>query len=447
MSSDSAEPQATKIRWLIVAMLMGFTFLGHFNRVSISVAGTERFIKPGGLDMEQMGLVYSAFLLVYTLSMLPGGWIIDRLGPRWALAGMGLGMGTCVALTGALGWTGIPIAGMLVPLLMIRGIAGGMSVPLHPAAARSVSLWLPLSSRTTANGLVTAGALIGIAVCFPVFGKLMDHFDWPRAFVICGVAMIAYSLAWLALSSDSVIDHPWTNSAERGMVQLADQPAPQTRSTWREFLDLFRNRNLVLLTLSYAALSYFMYLFFYWLGAYFEKTLNLPVEDCRNATMTVHLAMAVGMVIGGIGTDFLGRKVGRRWGCRGIAMLGMSLSALLAWKGLSIADPTQVVWYFAFALGSLGLVEGIFWTAAPQLEPRNGGLAGAFLNTIGNAGGLTAPYLTPVIASNFSWNAAIAVACCSCGIGAILWLWIDIDPNAERISVHAPDVTAPEVVI
>src|SRR5262245_23280683 len=97
------ERRAVIARWLIVLMLMGFAFLGHFNRVSISVAGTERFIGHG-IDEEQMGMVYSAFLLVYTICMLPGGWVIDRVGPRLALTGMGLGMGFCVVLTGALGW-------------------------------------------------------------------------------------------------------------------------------------------------------------------------------------------------------------------------------------------------------------------------------------------------------------------------------------------------------
>src|SRR5947207_15210964 len=101
--------KSPNVRWLIVALLVGFTFLGHFNRVSISVAANAHFIGPGKLSEEQMGLVYSAFLLVYTLGMLPGGWLIDRIGPRWALAGMGIGLGFCAALTGMLGWLGLAV--------------------------------------------------------------------------------------------------------------------------------------------------------------------------------------------------------------------------------------------------------------------------------------------------------------------------------------------------
>jgi hypothetical protein len=47
----------TNIRWLIVLMLMGFTFQGHFNRVSISVAGNERFTRSEGMSPELMGVV------------------------------------------------------------------------------------------------------------------------------------------------------------------------------------------------------------------------------------------------------------------------------------------------------------------------------------------------------------------------------------------------------
>lgn len=396
---------------------------------------------------QQMGVVYSAFLLVYTLGMLPGGWVIDRLGPRWALTGMGVGMGACVALTGALGWTGLSIAAMWVPLLLIRGVAGGLSVPLHPAAARSVSLWLPVSNRTTANGLVTAGALLGIAGSYQVFGGLMDRFDWPMAFVICGTTMMVFSVVWFALASDEVTSHSWTNPAEREMVQLPTNLGTRSKATLQDFLDLFQNRNLVLLTLSYAALSYFQYLFFYWIEDYFEKQLHLPVTVSRSAATTVMLAMALGMAVGGVTTDFLSRRWGRRWGCRGVAMLGMGMSTLFAWQGISSNNPDQVVWFFSLALGALGLCEGIFWTAAPLLEPRNGGLAGAFLNTVGNAGGLTAPILTPWIGLHYGWSTAIAVACCTCGIGAIIWLWIDTDPDTPAPEVGMQDLPAPEIAM
>jgi MFS family permease len=410
-------------------MLVGLVFLAHFNRIAISVAGTERFIGLG-LSEEQMGRVYSAFLLVYTLGMLPGGWLIDRLGPRWALAGMGVGLGVSAALAGALGVLGLAVAALYVPLLLIRGVAGASSVTLHPGAARAVSLWFPLSGRSFANGLVTAGALVGIAVTYPGFGWLMDRLDWPLAFVVSGAALVLMGLVWWALAADDPARHRWANDAERDLVAAEGRVPPRSAATIHDVLALFRNRSLVLLTLSYGAYSYVQYLFFYWIGYYFGKVLNRPAEESRDAAFTITMAMAVGMVIGGWAADRLGEWLGHRAGRRLVAFAGMGLCAAFSLLGVRATDPGQIVWCFSLAFGVLGACEAIFWTTAAGLEPRNGGLACALLNTGGNGFGLLAPLLTPVIGREFGWDAAIVVACAVCAVGGLLWL--GIDPEARR---------------
>src|SRR4051812_10793123 len=94
--------------WLVVGLLMLVVCFGHFNRISMSVAGTERIIPEGGVSETRMGMVYSGFLLCYTLAMLPGGWFIDRYGPWAAQAVLCAGSAVFVALTGATGLLGFP---------------------------------------------------------------------------------------------------------------------------------------------------------------------------------------------------------------------------------------------------------------------------------------------------------------------------------------------------
>ncbi len=81
----------TRVRWRILALLLAYSFLSWFNRVSMSAAADERIMKQYDISPEQMGVVYSAFLFVYALFMTPGGWFIDRFGPRLALIVMGFG--------------------------------------------------------------------------------------------------------------------------------------------------------------------------------------------------------------------------------------------------------------------------------------------------------------------------------------------------------------------
>lgn len=405
-------------------MLMGFTFLAHFNRLSISVAANAHFIGEGKLSAEQMGLVYSAFLLVYTIGMLPGGWLIDRVGPRWAMTGLGLGFGLCAALTGVLGWLGLTITAMLVPLLVLRGLAGAASSPLHPGAARTVSLWVPVRERSTANGLVTAGALIGIAATYVVFGALMDHLGWPGAFVASGAALAALGLVWFVLAADDPTSHPGTNMAERHMVAAGRMTPARTRTNLRDFFRLFRNRSLVLLALSYGCLGYVQYLFFYWVEYYFKTVLERSESESRDAATIITVVSAVGMAAGGWVADWLCHRFGHTRGCRVVAMSGMGLSGAFSLLGVATQEPAAVVLFFSLALASLGMCEGVFWTTAPALEPRNGGLAGAVLNTGGNAIGMLAPIVTPVLGRHYGWGAAVMVACVVSGVGGLLWLAI-----------------------
>src|SRR6185503_9080440 len=104
MTEVSPANVPSRIRWHIVAMLMGLCLISHLNRTSMSVAGTDRIMGQYSIDPTRMGAVYSAFLLVYSLCMIPGGVFIDRFGPRRALMVVGFGSAVFGALTGVAGW-------------------------------------------------------------------------------------------------------------------------------------------------------------------------------------------------------------------------------------------------------------------------------------------------------------------------------------------------------
>ena len=121
-----------------VLLLMLVVATGQFNRISISVAGAERIIPHEGIAPKEMGMVYSAFLVMYTLAMLPGGWFIDRFGPRACLLLLGFSSTIFVALTGAVGLAGHGTDTLLLGLILVRGLLGLTNAPLHPASARMV---------------------------------------------------------------------------------------------------------------------------------------------------------------------------------------------------------------------------------------------------------------------------------------------------------------------
>lgn len=411
----------TAVRWRVLALLMAFAAICHFNRVSMSVAGTERIIGET-VSATQIGTVYSAYLLAYTLVMVPAGWLIDRRGPRWTLTLMALSSASLVALTGA----AASMPHLLVSLIAVRGMLGVASAPLHPAAAQTISFWFPAGSQPLANGLVTAAAVVGVATTYLAFGWLIDWCGWPRAFVITGSLTALLALAWIFVARDRPSEHPAVNAAELAItVSALDFGRPAAAAAYlpgNALIPLLRDRRLWLLTLSYGALGYFQYLLFYWQEYYFEDVLLVEKHHARWFATVTTLAMALGMIVGGWlsarleRSGFLPKFV--------VPAAGLAASGLLAIWGVACRDPHWVLAMFSLAMGSAGLSEGPFWTTVVAVGGRSGGLAAAIMNTGGNLGGAISPVVTPLLAAHLGWQGGMAVASAFCIVAALCWCWI-----------------------
>jgi dipeptide/tripeptide permease len=110
----------------------------------------------------------------------------------------------------------------------------------------------------------------------------------------------------------------------------------------------------------------------------------------------------------------------------------MCLAAVFGLKGVTVDGHWTIALYLALSMASLGTCEGVFWTTATDLGGRSRGFSGAFMNTLGNVGGLISPVLTPILAKGMGWPGAIGVACVISGIGGLVWFWIKIPSVRER---------------
>ena len=193
---------------------------------------------------------------------------------------------------------------------------------------------------------------------------------------------------------------------------------------------MLKHRGLLLLTISYGAVNYFQYLFFYWMNYYFQTVLALPVSRSRAYAAIPPLAMAVGMPLGGWLTDRLETAFGRQRGRKLVPMAGMLSGAGLLMLGVFARDPVWIVTWFALALGAVGTAEGAFWVTAIELGGRRGGSSAAILNTGGNAGGMLAPYLTPRVGQLYGWGYAVGLGALISLLGVLFWLGIDIEDSS-----------------
>src|SRR5258707_9482561 len=83
-SMQSVPPRATSVRWQMMGLVTATAILTYLDRLNLGIAG--KFIQDEfSIPLKSMGWILSAFLLGYSLSQVPGGYLSDRYGPRRVL--------------------------------------------------------------------------------------------------------------------------------------------------------------------------------------------------------------------------------------------------------------------------------------------------------------------------------------------------------------------------
>jgi MFS family permease len=120
--------------WIFVLMFLLAT-INYVDRVVLSVSSAP-IAQEFGIDKVQLGYLFSSFLWLYVVCLVPMGIIVDKLGTRTVnAAGIGL-WSIATALTGlASGF------GMLIATRVLMGVGESTT---YPASGRVIREWIPL---------------------------------------------------------------------------------------------------------------------------------------------------------------------------------------------------------------------------------------------------------------------------------------------------------------
>ena len=153
-------------------------------RQNIHVAG--EFMMPElGISEIEMGWIYAAFIWGYALCQLPGGILGKRLGPRLALASVGLVWVITTALTGWLpGHIFTTGSGIIASLLIVRFLVGVAHAPIYPIQAAVVERWFPVGHWALPNAVSSTGLTLGAAVAQPLVAVVMVYWGWRVSFYL-----------------------------------------------------------------------------------------------------------------------------------------------------------------------------------------------------------------------------------------------------------------------
>lgn len=136
------------------------------------------------------------------------------------------------------------------------------------------------------------------------------------------------------------------------------------------------------------------------------------------------LAITLFCPLGGWATDRLAARLGVNKGRAYVGGAGMLLSSFSIMLGAFTEAPLVAIALLSLGAGWLYFTVGAYWSSTVDLSKPHAGTLSGLMNTGANVGGSLSPTVTPWLAEQVGWTAALGTAALVALLGALLWLRI-----------------------
>jgi len=421
-------------RWIVLAVIIFASFVAYVLRTNFNIVSAT-MIDDLGMNEYQLGRVFAAFAAGYAIFQFPGGIFGDKFGPRFAITAIAIVWSLLTVVTAVIPGTDVWSIGMIVTALVItRFLVGAAHAPFFPVTiGGTIEQWFPVKQWGLPNGLSSTGLTLGAAATAPLVVWLMESYGWRGALWITAPAGLLAALAYHRLVTDDPADHPRITSDELEFIH-SDRPpaeAPIEKGSWKLTL---KDRNILLIAISYFCMNYVFYLFFNWFFFYLVDVREFSASDAGIFTAAQWILGAVGATVGGFACDMLVRKLGIRLATRYQTMIALVLSGVFLYVGAMSDNVMVTVVTLCCSFGCTQLTEAPMWVATMGVAGRHSQVATGVLNTGGNIPGIIGGLMVPAIAGLLGWPAAIASGSVFAFVGAMLWFFIRADEPMVEVA-------------
>lgn len=193
--------------WKITFLLFLFMVVNFADKIVVGLAGVP-IMNDLKLDAGQFGELGSSFFLLFSISAIIVGFIVNRVPTRWVLLVM------------AIIWSlsQFPMVGTVsfTTLLICRVILGAGEGPAFSVAAHAIYKWFPDEKRTLPTAILSQGSAFGVILAVPALNWVIVNYSWHHAFGVLGVVGLMWVVAWFLLGKEG----PLVSTAE----QIANEP-------------------------------------------------------------------------------------------------------------------------------------------------------------------------------------------------------------------------------
>ena len=395
--SLAASSPRTRARLGILALLTVGTLINYLDRSVISVAA-PLLSRDLAIDAVTMGLVFSAFSWTYAAAQIPGGILLDRIGVRityflsvtvWSAFTLLQGLATSA-------WS----------LIAFRLGLGLAEAPAFPSNSRVLGTWFPQAERASATGVYSVGQYFGLAFLSPVLFWIAAAFGWRALLIIVGAAGIVFGFVWYAFYRDP--NESRANQAELDYIKAGGgfASASRVKFEWRHIGFLLRQRQIVGASIGQFASNSTLVFFLTWFPTYLATERQMGWIKVGFFTILPFIAACVGVLSGGLASDYLLRRSGSANLARKLPIIAGLLLASTIVIANFVTQDALVITVMSLAFFGQGMCN-LGWTLLTDVAPKElMGLSGGVFNFCANLAGIVTPLVVGfVVAStgSFAW--------------------------------------------
>ena len=407
----------THVRYWVIVFAVALAVVTYIDRVCISQAA-PLITRDLRFSKDQMGYVFSAFTLAYSLFEIPGGYLGDRMGARRVLMRIVLWWSVFTAATG--------FAWNYLSMIVTRFLFGAGEAGCFPNLTKSFTTWLPIEERVRAQGILWMAARWGGAFTPLLVNQVLKWMSWREAFMMFGGIGAIWAVLFFRWYRDNPRDKKTVNAAELELIEKTQHLASShTNVPWGK---LIKSRQAWLLCIQYFCLSYSWYFYITWLPTYLLEARHTTLD--RGA-----LLATLPLLLGGFGSLCCGifYPLVNRW----TGDLGKSrrLMASIGFFGagsfLLISNRLEVATYAMIAMGIASFFNDLVmpgsWAACMDVGGKYAGTLSGTMNMVGNLGGALSGVATPFILrhANNDWSVIFYVEAAVYFSGIFFWLFLD----------------------
>ncbi|HTC84148.1 MAG TPA: MFS transporter [Rhizomicrobium sp.] len=413
----------TRHRYVVMVMIFVCVVITYLDRSNISITAPVMRSELG-IDTVHMGWILSAFGWTYAFCQIPGGWLVDRIRPRYFYPAI---LVLWSVATACLGWVG-----SFVALFALRLLIGALEAPSYSINNQVVTSWFPDRERAGAIGFYTSGQFIGLAFLQPLLVWLVAEHGWRTVFFTTGIGGMFWGLIWW-LAYRSPRESGRTNEAEfalietgGGLVDLGSAEANKQRRKldWADLGTVFKYRKLWGVYIGQFAVTSCQWFFLTWFPTYLVEFRHLSILKSGIYVSLPFIAAFFGTQLGG----FLSDRILRSGKSLGLArktpiIFGLLLSSSIV--GANFVDaPELVIAFMALAFFGNGMAS-IGWSLISHVAPRHLiGLTGGTFNFISNLSGITTPLVIGYLAKNGNFAPGLTYIATVAVIGALTYIFV-----------------------